>query len=129
LTTINNIYVRCLSKHIGYVGSPDRTQQHAIYQEGFAKYVQEVEAELGMKAKSVVKDAADSEALALVNDHLVIKWQWIQFGLFDGAKLTTTTGLLLATQGVIQHLDALVTVIAGGFEEVCKTLQVEIYVV
>ena len=129
LTKINNIYIRQVSKLIGYIGSPDGTQQHVMYQEGFAKYVEEVEMELEKKAKSVVKDAADSEALGLVNDHLVIKWQWIQFGLFDGAKWTTSTGVPLATQAVINHLDELVTDIGVGFQEVHKTLQVEIYVV
>jgi hypothetical protein len=127
LNEINNIYIWCLSKQIGFIGSPDRSKQYANYQEGLAQYVQEVELE--KKVKSVVKDAAYSGDLGLVNDHLVIKWQWIQFGLFDVAKWLTSTGVPLVMQMIIGHLDKLFTAIEGGFEEVCKTLQVEIYVV
>ena len=129
LKAIDNIYIRHVSEHIGFIGSPDGTEQHKMYQEGFAKYVEEVEVELERKAKSVVKDTGDSMDLGLINDHLVIKWQWIQFGLFDGAKWTMSTGVPLATQTVIGHLDGLIGAIELGFEEVRKTLLVEIYVV
>jgi hypothetical protein len=129
LWEIDNIYIRRVSKHIGFFGSPEGSKQHGNYQRGFAQYVQEVGVELEKKVKSVVKDAADSGDLRLVNDHLVKKWEWIQFGLFDGAKWLTSTGVLLATQTVIGHIDELITAIERGFEEVRKTLQVGIYVV
>jgi hypothetical protein len=129
LQEIDNIYIRRVSKHIGFFGSPEGSLQHGNYQKGFAQYVEEVGVELQKKVKSVVKDAADSGDLGLVNDHLVKKWEWIQFGLFDGAKWSTSTGVPLATQTVIGHIDDLITAIERGFEEVRKTLQVGIYVV
>ena len=73
LSKINDIYIKWVSKHIGFIGSPERTQQHAKYQEGFEKYVEEVEVELRKKVDSVVKDAADCSDLGLVTDCLVIK--------------------------------------------------------
>ena len=129
LNAINNIYIRHVSKNLGYIGSPDGTQLHQTYQEGFAKYVEEVKVELERKVKSVVKDTTDSMDLGLINDHLVIKWQWIQFGIFDGAKWTLSTGVPLLTQTVINHLDDLIKPIELGFEEVHKTLLLEIYIV
>jgi len=120
LETLNNSYIRHLSPFIGLFGcQKDRKEWHD-YEAAYSKYSEEVVKSFSDKVKSVVEDAVDTQDLKQINEHLIIKWAWLNKGIFDGQKWSTSTRIPLLTQTVIKHLDTTVYDIASSFEEVRK---------
>lgn len=118
LEVINRSYVKHLSPIFGFFGCDQKRKEWKLYEDAYSKYEAEVEEALAEKVASVVKDSTDTESLKEINDHLVIKWKWINKGLFDGQKWSTSTHIPLLTQTVIKNLDSMADEVIGSFEEV-----------
>jgi hypothetical protein len=118
LEELNNSYIRHLSPLIGLFGCQKDRMEWKAYDDAYSKYSEEVEQLLSAKVASVVEDAADNEDLKKINEHLIIKWAWLNKGIFDGQKWSTSTRIPLLTQTVIKNLDSMVDEIGPSFEEV-----------
>jgi len=119
LEEVNNSYIQHLSPLIGLFGCQKDRMEWKAYDDAYSKYSEEVEQLLSGKVASVVEDAADNEDLKKINEHLIIKWAWLNKGIFDGQKWSTSTRIPLLTQTVIKNLDSMVDEIGSSFEEVC----------
>ena len=133
MDSLNNSYIRHLSPIIGVFGCDQNRREWKEYEAAYTKYSAEVEKGLAEKVASVVEDSTEQSkehpALKQINDHLVVKWQWLNKGIFDGNKWSTTTHIPLLTQAVIKHLDAMVDPVISAFEEVRKSKLVWFYVI
>jgi hypothetical protein len=118
LKHVDQSYIRHVSKHMGFFGSPEGSKPWTEYQEGFQEYKKEVEEAFDAKVSSVQRDETESVDLKLINDKLIVKWHWIMDGLFTGHTWGVATQTPLPTQTVIRHMDDLISPIASAFEEV-----------
>jgi|SRR5882762_388063 len=118
LEELNSSYIRHLSPLIGLFGCQKNRMEWKAYDDAYSKYSEEVEELLSAKVASVVEDAADNEDLKKINEHLIIKWAWLNKGIFDGQKWSTSTRIPLLTQTFIKNLDSMVDEIGPSFEEV-----------
>lgn len=116
----NTSYIRHLSPLIGLFGCQSHRQEWGAYNEAYEKYSEEVKQSLSEKVASVLEDATDNEDLKMINDHLIIKWDWLNNGILDGKTWGSSTRIPLLTQTVIKNLDAMIDDIAPSFEEVRK---------
>ena len=61
----------------------------------------------------------ESSDLKEINDHLVVKWEWMsKKGTFDGNKWSTSTGVPLLSTTFIKNLDFMVQPVCPAFEQV-----------
>lgn len=133
LDVLNNSYIHHLSPLIDYLGCKEDQPEWVNYQSAFSTYCKEVEEALAEKAASVVTDSTsdmtESSDLKEINDHLVVKWEWMsKKGIFDGNKWSTSTGVPLLSTTFIKNLDFMVQPVCPAFEQVRTSKPVEIYV-
>lgn len=69
---------------IGLFGCQKHRQEWEADEQAYRKYSEEVKQSLSEKVASVVEDATDAEDLKMINEHLIIKWDWLNKGIFDG---------------------------------------------
>ena len=105
---------------MGLFGCQKHRQEWEADEQAYRKYSEEVKQSLSEKVASVVEDATDAGDLKMINEHLIIKWDWLNNGILDGKTWGSSTRIPLLTQTVIKNLDAMIDEIASSFEEVCK---------
>ena len=84
IDSLNNSYIQHLSPIISVFGCDQNWQKWKEYEAAYTKYSGEVEKGLAENVASVVEDSTEQSkeppAVKQTNNHLVIKWQWLNKG-------------------------------------------------